>query len=140
MLSAKLVFVLVLWLSGFNLGCRGEGSDDVMPAPPLCLNCTICEYPCQPVPLPPPSTPLLYGAPPPPPPPAPPGYPTYGVPPPPPKHGSQGKCPPNPASQCCQYPPPNYDGYVPFDNHSASSPLPIFVLVTLVLLSSVILF
>lgn len=138
MFSAKLVFVMVVWLSIFNLGCRGEGSDDVIPPPPLCLNCTICEYPCHP--FPPPSPQL-------------PDYPSYGAPPPPqelalplpppPKHNSQGKCPPTSATPCCQYgqyPPQNiYDGYVPYDNLSASSPLSILVLVMVLLFSAVVL-
>lgn len=143
MLCAKLVFVLALSLYASNLGCRGEGSDNVMPAPPLCLNCTICEYPCYPIPPPPPSPSLpdhpSYGTPPPAP--ALPGSPSYVAPPPSPpgKQGSQGKCPPSPAIQCCQYPSPNAYGYVPYDNQSASSSLPMFVFVMVVSLSSVIL-
>lgn len=138
MLSAKLVFVVALSLYAFNLGCRGEGSDNIMPAPPLCLNCTICEYPCYPIPPPPPPAGYpSYGAPPPPP--ALPGSPSYGAPPPQGEQGSQSKCPPSPATQCCQYPSPNTYGFVPYGNQSASSSLPIFVFVIVVSISSVIL-
>lgn len=138
MLSAKLVLAIAVWLSVFNLGCRGDGSDDVIPSPPFCLNCTICEYPCHPLPQPSPQLPGYpsYEAPSPPPP-------LELAPPPPPKHGSQVRCPPTSATPCCQYgqyPPQNtYDGYVPNDNLSASSPLSVLVLVMVLLFSAVVL-
>jgi hypothetical protein len=123
--KAKLLFPMAIWLSVLNLGCSefGEVSRDVMPSPVACLNCTICQYPCH-TPAPP-----SYGAPPPLPPPPLSNYPSYGAPsppPPPPQLPTEGVCPPTPVVQCCQYPPPATYGYVPYNNYSASSPLPIF--------------
>lgn len=123
--KAKLLFLIAIWLSLLNLGCSesGEVSGDVVPSSPVaCLNCTICQYPCH-TPAPPLPGYPSYGTPPPPPPIS--DYPSYGAPPPP-QQLPTGGCPPSPVVQCCQYPPPapaTY-GYVPYNNYSASSPLP----------------
>ena len=87
-----------------------------------CMNCTICQYPCQaqqpPPLLPPPPRPIIYASPPPPPP-----------------SSSQGPggCPPG-SVPCCQYPtapgpptawpygqnvPPSPYTLVPYNNFSA---------------------
>ena len=131
----KLMFVIVFWFSALiSLGCAWESSGDAMPSPTACLNCTICPYPCHPLPPPDSGTPS-YGAPPPP---SLPGYATYAPPPPPPPSlpgYPQGKCPPTPGVQCCQYipPAPPYQ-YVPYGNHAHSFPMPIFLNVVMILL------
>ncbi|PON94013.1 hypothetical protein TorRG33x02_100520 [Trema orientale] len=139
MLFEKLVFFIALWLSAFNLGFAGDDPGDEMPSPTGCLNCTICPYLCQPL-SPPASGYPSYG--PPPPPPSLPEYPSYGAPPPPQSNiSAQGKCPPTPAVQCCQYPPPTpYGGYVPYESHAPQSPIPIFPSFMILLFSSVVLF
>ncbi|KAL6313751.1 hypothetical protein AAG906_010170 [Vitis piasezkii] len=82
---------------------------------------------------PPPPTPLYgypsYGTPPPPPSPSLSGYPSYGAPPPPttqasPSTPGQGCSPPAPV-QCCLYGPPAPYEYLPNQNYSAPSPLPL---------------
>ena len=117
MFLAKKLFLIAIWLSFPNFGyvASRKVSKDAIPTP-------ICQYPYQcntpPPPLsgyPSPPPPLLsdYSPPPLPPPPA------------------QGKCPPTQSVQCCQspppstypYPPPTYV-YVPYNNFSASTPLP----------------
>ncbi|XVE50845.1 hypothetical protein DITRI_Ditri01bG0196600 [Diplodiscus trichospermus] len=105
---------------------KATGDDhpiEVLPSPTtLCLNCTVCQYPCHP--LPPPASPPVSG------------YPSYGAPPPPPFVSSyapppplsppvEAKCPPVPP-QCCQYPShPNPYEYQPLDDHSPTPTLPI---------------
>lgn len=133
--KAKLLFLIAIWLSVLNLGCSesGEVSGDVMPSPVACLNCTICQYPCH-TPAPPLPGYPSYGTPPPPPPLS--DYPSYGALPPPPLPPPQlpieGGCPPTPVVQCCQYPAPATYGYVPYNNYSASSPLPIFFFLSMI--------
>ncbi|KAL0000537.1 hypothetical protein SO802_014318 [Lithocarpus litseifolius] len=123
MFLAKKLFLIAIWLSSPNLGyvASRKVSKDAIPSPIACMNCTICQYP-TPCNTPPPP---LSGYPSPPPPP----LSDYSPPPPPPP--AQGKCPPTQDVQCCQspppstyqYPPPTYE-YVPYNNFSASTPLP----------------
>eukprot|EP00257_Ricinus_communis_P018315 XP_015577007.1 glyceraldehyde-3-phosphate dehydrogenase, testis-specific-like [Ricinus communis] len=89
------LFLLVLYPE--HAEPRKLSSDDFFPSPTGCLNCSLCQYPCNPLPPPPPSLPQypIYGAPPPPIP----ESPSYGTPPP------QVNCTQFPA-QCCFYPPP----------------------------------
>ncbi|XP_010657520.1 vegetative cell wall protein gp1 [Vitis vinifera] len=109
MSSAKLMFLLVLWLLVSRTYCaRKDGVyGDGVSTPSDCQNCSICPYPCHPQSPPPP-----------------PGYPSSGAPPPP---AATGNCPPTSAG-CCQYPqpsPPSPYTYVPYNNYSASPPMPL---------------
>ncbi|KAM3743976.1 hypothetical protein ACB098_06G016800 [Castanea mollissima] len=124
MFLAKKLFLIAIWLSFPKLGyvASREVSKDAIPTPIACMNCPICQYPYQCNTPPPP----LSGYPSPPPPPLS-DYSPPPLPPPP----AQGKCPPTQGVQCCQppppstyqYPPPIYS-YVPYNNFSASTPLP----------------
>lgn len=102
MSSAKLMFLLVLWLLVSRTYCaRKDGVyGDGVSTPSDCQNCSICPYPCHPQSPPPP-----------------PGYPSSGAPPPP---AATGNCPPTSAG-CCQYPqpsPPSPYTYVPYNNYT----------------------
>ncbi|XWS09663.1 hypothetical protein CRYUN_Cryun39dG0008600 [Craigia yunnanensis] len=129
------VFLVALWVPAFNLDYMvlGEDSSEVLPSPTLCLNCTVCQHPCHP--LPPPS-PLSgypsYGAPPPP---SLSSYPSYGAPPPP-SRPVQANRPPVPV-QCCQYP-SNSNPYEYEPSSTPYLPLSTFSIVILLLLFAVL--
>lgn len=100
---AKLMVLVSLWLSVSNIiGAEtANPSDDNIPSPVACFNCSLCEYPCNPSPPPPPASQSF--APPPPPP-------------------VQSNCPPLAPAQCCQFPPPNPSTNMPPPNPSNNMP------------------